>query len=389
VTSSARRVVAAAYAVITAALATSAVVLLLAHAAVGHGKYPPEWEFTLPLGCVAAVLGELLLRRRPDQPLGWVVAALGLTVLLQTSVTAYADYSLYVHALPHTVGVFATARLTSGTLVPLLSALFLLFPTGGLPSRRWRAVAVALVVAAMAGLPGQFGEAPRDTDFPQLPNPLQTHSALVQHVDAVANVVQIFVLLACAARGAFRWRRSGDLVRRQIKALMAAALLWPPIVLVLLLGPTSFTDGVWGQLLFALPVITMVVAVFVAVVRYRLYDIDRLISRTVSYVIVTGVLIGCYVGIVALCTRLLAFSSSVGVAASTLAVAAGFNPLRRRVQRVVDRRFNRARYDAGRTVERFAVRLRDEVDTDIVTRDLLDVATSAIQPASISLWLAS
>jgi len=169
--------------------------------------------------------------------------------------------------------------------------------------------------------------------------------------------------------------------------LLAAALLWPPVVLVLVLGPSSFGDSVWGQLLFAIPVITMVVAVYVAVARYRLYDIDRVISRTVSYVIVTGVLVGCYVGVVALATRLLPFSSSVGVAASTLFVAAAFNPLRRKVQAGVDRRFNRARYDAARTVERFAVRLRDEVDADRVRVDLLHVASSAVEPANISFWL--
>ena len=113
------------------------------------------------------------------------------------------------------------------------------------------------------------------------------------------------------------------------------------------------------------------------------------VSRTVSYVIVTGVLVGCYVGVVALATRLLPFSSAVGVAASTLFVAAAFNPLRRRVQAGVDRRFNRARYDAARTVDVFAARLRDEVDPELVRRDLLDVAAETVAPASLSLWTAS
>jgi hypothetical protein len=331
----------------------------------------------------------MLLRRRPDQKLGWVVAAIGGIVLLQTAVTAYADYSLYVHRLPATAGVFAVAGFPSGALVPLLATLFLIFPTGSLPGPRWRPLAMILVVTFALGLPGQIGGDPSDTDFPQLPNPLQLHSALVAHVNDVVNVAQIFILLACAGSVALRWRRSGDTVRRQIKVLLAAALLWPPVVLILVLGPSSFGDSVWGQLLFAIPVITMVVAVYVAVARYRLYDIDRVISRTVSYALVTGILVGCYVGVVALATRLLPFSSSVGVAASTLAVAAMFQPLRRRVQAVVDRRFNRERYDAGRTVEHFAVRLRDEVDADRVRADLLDVASSAVQPASISLWVAS
>jgi hypothetical protein len=382
------KLAATAYGVVAAALAGVSVALLISHAASGRGHYPPEWQFTLPLGVVAGFLGEMLLRRRPRQKLGWVVAGIGVTVLLQTAVTVYADYSLYVHRLPSAAGIFAVAGLPSGSLVPLLATLFLIFPTGSLPGRRWRPLAILLALTFLVGLPGQLGGTPSDTDYPQLPNPLELHSALVTDAANVVNVLQIFILLACAASVALRWRRSGDIVRRQIKVLLAAALLWPPVVLVLVLGPSSFGDSVWGQLLFAIPVITMVVAVYVAVARYRLYDIDRVISRTVSYVIVTGVLVGCYVGVVALATRLLPFSSSVGVAASTLFVAAAFNPLRRRVQAGVDRRFNRARYDAARTVERFAVRLRDEVDADRVRVDLLHVASSAVEPANISFWLA-
>jgi hypothetical protein len=379
---------ATAYGVAVAALAAASAGLLIAHAASGRGHYPPEWQFTLPLGVIASFLGEMLLRRRPDQKLGWVVAGIGATVLLQNTVTAYADYSLFVHRLPVTAAVFAVAGLPSGMLVPLLATLFLIFPTGSLPSRRWRPLALLLALTFVVGLPGQLGGDPSDTDFPQIPNPMQLHSALVRDAGDVVNVAQIFILLACAASVALRWRRGGELVRRQIKVLLAAALLWPPVVLILVLEPSSFGDSIWGQLLFAIPVITMVVAVYVAVARYRLYDIDRVISRTVSYIIVTGVLVGCYVGVVALATRLLPFSSSVGVAASTLFVAAAFNPVRRKVQAGVDRKFNRARYDAGRTVERFAVRLRDAVDPDLVRQDLLAVAANAVQPTSLSLWIA-
>src|SRR4051812_16437990 len=342
-----RRMIAPAYGVVAAAMAFGCVGLLVAHLASGRGHFPPEWQFTLPLGMVAALLGDVLLRRRPDQKLGWVVAAIGMTVLFQTLVTLYADYSLYVRRLPSTAGVFSLASIPSGTLIALLSLLFLLFPTGTLPGRRWRVVAAVLVVTTSVGMPGQIGGDPSDTDFPQLPNPLQTHSALVHNAASVVSILQIFVLLACAASVALRWRRGDELIRRQIKVLLAAALLWPPVVLVLVLAPSSFGDSIWGQLLFAIPVLTMVVAVYVAVARYRLYEIDRVISRTVSYVVVTGILVGSYVGVVALTTQLLPFSSSVGVAPSTLFVAAAFHPVRRRVQGMVDRRFNRQRYDAA------------------------------------------
>jgi hypothetical protein len=130
------------------------------------------------------------------------------------------------------------------------------------------------------------------------------------------------------------------------------------------------------------------IAVGVAILRYRLYDIDRIISRTLSYTIVTGLLVGLYAGLVLLATQVLSITSPVAVAASTLAAAALFSPLRRRVQRVVDRRFNRVRYDADQTVTAFAARLRDAVDLDAVRSDLLTVVNAAVEPAHISVWTA-
>jgi hypothetical protein len=131
----------------------------------------------------------------------------------------------------------------------------------------------------------------------------------------------------------------------------------------------------------------LAVCVGIAILRYRLYDIDRIISRTLAYAIVTGLLIGVYAGLVLLATRVLSFYTSVAVAASTLAAAALFNPLRRRVQQVVDRRFNRARYDAAQTVAAFAARLKDAVDLDSVRDDLADVVDQALEPAHISVWI--
>jgi hypothetical protein len=129
-------------------------------------------------------------------------------------------------------------------------------------------------------------------------------------------------------------------------------------------------------------------AVGIAILKYRLYDIDRLISRTLGYAIVTGLLVGLYAGLVLLATEVLSITSPVAVAASTLAAAALFTPLRRRVQRVVDRRFNRVRYDADQTVAAFAARLRDAVDLDAVRSDLLAVVTTAVEPAHMSVWTA-
>jgi hypothetical protein len=134
-------------------------------------------------------------------------------------------------------------------------------------------------------------------------------------------------------------------------------------------------------------VLALPLSMGVAILKYRLYDIDRIISRTLGYALVTGLLIGVYAGLVLLATQVLRFSSPVAVAASTLAAAALFNPVRRRVQHAVDRRFNRARYDADQTVTRFAARLQDAVDLDSVRADLLANVSASLQPAHVSVWL--
>jgi hypothetical protein len=180
-----------------------------------------------------------------------------------------------------------------------------------------------------------------------------------------------------------RWRSAGETQRAQMK--------W--VILALVLAPWPFILHDWWQagsdvtMTFILPLVP--IAIVVSVLRYRLYEIDRVLSRTVAYLLVTGVLIGVYVAAVAITDRVLGFSSSVAVAASTFAAAALFRPLLRRVQRSIDRRFNRERYDAARTIEAFAVRLRDEVDSDVVRSDLLTVAAHAMQPATMSLWVPS
>jgi len=381
------RAVAAVYATVSVFLVAGALTTLAINAASRHRHLPSEWDLILPLGVLAAALGALLLLRRPHQRMGWVVAALGATLLLQSAVDAYGFCSVYAHALPGDTYVYGVARLPSLALVPLLSTMFLLFPTGSLAGPRWRWVAVTLGITTLATVPGEIGAAPSTTDLPQLANPWQLHSALIRTIDNVALAVAIPVLLLCAASVVVRWRGGSDVVRRQIKALLAAVALWPPVIAILLLTPSSFSDSAWGASLFALPVGAMILAVGVAVLRYRLYDIDRVISRTLSYALVTGLLVATYIGCVALTTRALPFGSSIGVAASTLVVAAAFNPLRRRVQSAVDHRFNRARYDVARTIDRFALRLRDEVDPDSVRNDLLATAVASMQPETVSLWV--
>ena len=198
----------------------------------------------------------------------------------------------------------------------------------------------------------------------------------------------MLVVLSWVACKVSTYRSSSGERRAQLKWLMTGgAVTIVGFALGLALNGSSssaaqLTAAVGFMCAFALPV-----SIGVGILRYRLYDIDRLVSRTLSYAILTALLVGTFVGLVALSTDLLAFSSSVGVAASTLAAAALFNPLRRRVQRVVDHRFNRARYDAEATVAAFAAHLRNAVDLDTVQSELLAVVQRAVEPAHATIWI--
>jgi 4-hydroxybenzoate polyprenyltransferase len=186
------------------------------------------------------------------------------------------------------------------------------------------------------------------------------------------------------ARQVLSWRRATGERRAQLKWLMAGSIATVIGLAgtVLLQSLTLLDDICLAVGIFSLPV-----CIIFAILKYRLYDIDRLISRTLSYTVVTGLLVGLYAGLVLFATHVLGFRAPVAVAASTLVAAALFNPLRHWVQRLVDRRFNRARYDADKTVAAFASRLRDEVDLDSIRDDLATVVYKALEPAQVSVWI--
>ena len=189
--------------------------------------------------------------------------------------------------------------------------------------------------------------------------------------------------LAALVSLAFRYRRAGTVERAQLKWLVyAAAVIVVAVLAQIPIASTNLQNAISIGAVALVPV-----AIGIAVLRYRLYDIDRVISRTVAYAIVTGLLVGIYAGLVLLATQVLGIHASVAVAAATLAAAALFSPVRRRVQRAVDRRFNRARYDADQTVAVFAARLKDAVDLDAVRDDLAGVVHQALEPAHVSLWI--
>jgi hypothetical protein len=203
------------------------------------------------------------------------------------------------------------------------------------------------------------------------------HSA----VDGILALVYVAFCVACVARQLISYRRSRGEHRQQLKWLLAGGALGIT-GLLLTLTTKSAVGGFGFGFVMALPV-----GMGIGILKYRLFEIDRLISRTLSYLIITGLLAGVFVGIVVLATDVLPFSSPVGVAASTLAAAALFNPLRLRVQRLVDRRFNRARYDAEAIVAAFTLRLRDAVDLETVRNELLQAVDRAVEPAHASVWI--
>jgi hypothetical protein len=230
------------------------------------------------------------------------------------------------------------------------------------------AVTLAQAIAAVADHDIRLGANGDLTDTFNLPGWLTV--AVLYSIGAI--------WLSFVARQILSWRRAGNERRQQLKWLVSgAAIAILSIVLGALLGFFAFLAG-----LAALPV-----GIGVGILKYRLYDIDRIISRTLAYAIVTGLLVGVYAGLVLLTTEVFGVHTPVAVAASTLAAAALFNPLRRRVQRAVDRRFNRARYDADQTVAAFAARLKVAVDLDAVRDDLAGVVHQALEPAHVSLWI--
>ncbi len=283
--------------------------------------------------------------------------------------------------------------------------LVLLFPDGRLPSRRWRPL-VWLMFAVLAGWTAQQFQAGTtesggltnalEAAGVSYPNPLGVFPRHGFFSDLLGGLV--FLGLAAAAlvvASVFARRRSaGAELREQLAWLGYVGLLVViPVVPfifygVLLHGDVNPVIGTvfWGYILLV-PTVGIPVACTMAVLRYRLYEIDRLISRTVSYAVVTGLLVGVYGGVVLLISDGIGLHTQVAVAAATLAAAALFTPLRVRVQRRVDRRFNRARYDAERLVADFAARLKDAVDPDAVEADLLDVVHRSLEPTQAGIWI--
>jgi hypothetical protein len=361
-------------------LVVSSLVLLLA---LSHAADVSRYYYEDAAVAVAfALLGAVVAAHRPANAIGWLLLAIGLSGALGVVSNEYVNYTLVVDpgALP---GGPIAAWLSGWTWWPaygLVPLVLLVFPDGRLPSARWRWAiwlaggGVALMTLGIAA--STLADPVRFALSEEVPAGLP---ALVLAVSVGAAVVSFLAALVSLV---LRWRRAWGNEREQLKWVAFAAGL----ALVANIGFQVLRLPGLGLVGVAL----VPVGAAVAILRHRLYDIDRIISRTVAYGLLTALLGLVYAVGVFVFGRLLnpvGGSSTLAVAASTLAVAALFQPARRRVQDAVDRRFNRARYDAARTVERFSTRLRDEIDLDSLSAELLAVVNQTMQPTRVSLWL--
>ena len=331
----------------------------------------------------------MVARRQPRNPMGWLLigVALAIEAVNVGSDYAYLDYFLHHGTLPlgHLAALLSVSWQWLLVLVPLI---ILLFPDGR-PGARWRwPLRGFLVTFAVFLLAGTLSAA--IDDF-RLHTPVDSSGTLLRADRASGPVRDIFIVavlsltLASIIYQVRRYRRASGERREQMKWLAMGAT----VCVVGLASSNAAGSGstVIGGVLFTLALSALPVGMGVGILKYRLYEIDRLVSRTLSYAILTALLVGVFLGLIALTTNALAFSGRVGVAASTLAAAALFNPLRKRIQRLVDRRFNRARYDAEATVAEFTARLRDAVEIDGIRADLLDAVDRAVQPRHASVWI--
>jgi hypothetical protein len=355
-----------------------------------------DGSIALVIGIPAAAVGIVVARRLPRNPLGWLLLAIGTCLIVANDGSDYAllAYRLGYH-LP--LGLLALGLNQFWTpAIELLGLVILLFPDGRLASRFWVGALWAYCtifvfeVVALAVATGQaLAVGPVHVDSTGGLAATDTPSGWYAAAFHIGGLMLLAFMLSFIGRQVLSWRRSSGERRQQLKWLASGAAITVACLIVGVAAqaaPSALVRSVGGATWFgfaALPV-----SIGVGILKYRLYEIDRIISRTLAYAIITALLVGVYAGLVLLATHVLGVTGPVAVAACTLIAAALFAPLRQRVQRAVDRKFNRARYDADRTVAAFAASLKGSVDLDTVRGDLAAAVQAALEPAHVSVWLA-
>jgi peptidoglycan/LPS O-acetylase OafA/YrhL len=322
---------------------------------------------------------------------GWLLLGLGASIGLAGFADGYAPYGLLARpgSLPAArwPAIYAPAVTVAG--IACVSFVLLLTPTGSLPSPRWRwwaRVAAAAPVVYLVTL--TLTPEPLEPVYRSVTNPLGLRALelpiTITHV--VASGITVVAVVVGALSLVVRFRRTRDTERQQLRWVVLAAVLASLAILVVLAGMALGNAAllIWAA---GISFAVLPLAIGAAVARYRLDDLDRIISRTLAYGLLTLLLGGGYAAVVLGLGQLLGRDSSLVVAGATLAVAAMFQPARRRIQQAVDRRFNRRRYNAGRTIEAFSARLRDEIDLDTLSAELLVVVEQTMEPMKVSLWL--
>jgi hypothetical protein len=353
----------------------------------------PEDVFLLVGFGAFAVVGALLIAKRPTNLVGWIMAASGLMVGLFPAGDSYAAYVMTTSGHPDAlavIGAWAQGWYWLLLLVLVLVYLPLLFPDGRLPSRRWLPFAllmgiVTLSVVVLGALTDTLTG--QDVDY-RIENPIGIEG--LAPVESLPVFDLIGILLGIGLVGAVvavvvRFRRARGIERQQMKWFLYAAALIPSFLVL------EQLPGIIDSVVLGLVVLAQPIAIGVAVLRYRLYDIDVVINRTLVYGSLTASLVliylGCVVSLQYVFQSFTGGESQLAVVVSTLAIAALFNPLRRRIQRFIDRRFYRRKYDARKTLEAFGSRLREETDLDALSGHLVGVVRETMQPAHVSLWV--
>jgi hypothetical protein len=359
--------------------------------------FGPAGLMTLPY----AAVGAILVLRRPRNPIGWLLNGVAICFALLSWPATGTPQEFAAGSVDLPVALFAVIHSGLGTSAFFFFAvLVMVFPSGRLPAGRWGrlcrvALGVAIVFAAAAYVLPEINAGYPEFAFVRNPAAVVPDLAIWQVINTTTVMLPVLiVVIAGSVSLVVRVRRARGTEREQLRWIAASfAVLMSAVVTGLVMStlvPSSGEGLAWLPTIVAFPMIP--IAIGVAVLRYRLYEIDRIISRTISYGVVSAILVAVYAGLVLVLQGPLGTitgGETVAVAASTLVAAALFQPIRRRTQAVVDQRFNRARYDAERTIDALAVVLRDEMDLPIVRSAFVDAVARSVEPTAASLWIRS